>query len=98
MADTAPPRSAQEEGDHLTIGPGVVATKSQARGAAGGIVLGGVIGALVGALIGVLVFGGALGIIITAVCVGFGGAVFGGTAGGFVNVRGNVSADSPADN
>ena len=72
----------QEEAEHLTGGPGVVATKSQARGASGGIVAGALLGALVGFLIGALLFEGARSIAITTVSIAVAGGVFGAVAGG----------------
>jgi predicted lipid-binding transport protein (Tim44 family) len=72
----------QEEAEHFTGGPGVVATKSQARGASGGIIAGALLGALVGFLIGALLFEGARSIIIAAVAVAVAGGVFGAVAGG----------------
>jgi hypothetical protein len=70
-----------EETEHFTGGPGVVATKSQARGATGGFLAGAVAGALVGLLIGLLMFE-ARGVIIATVSLAVAGAVFGGVAGG----------------
>jgi uncharacterized membrane protein len=60
----------------------VVASKTQARGSLGGVVAGALVGAILGALVGVLFFEGALGIVIAVVAFGFGGATFGGVAGG----------------
>jgi hypothetical protein len=63
------------------VGPGVVATKSQAQGAGGGILLGTVIGAVIGFVIGAIVGGAAIwiGPIVFAV----GGAVALGVFGGY---------------
>ena len=72
----------QEEAEHFTGGPGVVATKSQARGATGGIIVGALVGALVGFLIGAMVFEGARSIIIATIAIVVAGAVFGAVAGG----------------
>jgi hypothetical protein len=72
----------QEEAEHFTGGPGVVATKSQARGATGGIIAGALVGALVGFLIGAMVFEGARSIIIATVAIAVAGGVFGAVAGG----------------
>ena len=72
----------QEEAEHFTGGPGVVATKSQARGATGGIVAGALLGALVGFLIGALMFEGARSIAITTIAIAVAGGVFGAVAGG----------------
>lgn len=91
-------RELQQEGDHFTGGPGVVATKSQARGGLGGAGLGAIAGAIVGAVLGAIMFGGASGIIITAVCGAVAFGVAGGVIGGAQNAKSNVAPDSPADN
>ena len=91
-------RELQEEGDGLLVGPGVVTSKSQARGGVAGIVLGGLGGGIIGALIGALIFGGLSGIVITAVCCAFAGGTIGVLVGGFTNTKDNVSPNSPADN
>ena len=88
----------QQEGDGVVVGPGVVATKSQARGGLAGITLGGFLGAVIGAIAGALIFGGALGIIITAACCAFAGGTIGVLVGGFTASKDNVSPTSPADN
>ena len=80
-------RELEREADGFTGGPGVVATKSQARGSLGGIAGGAVVGALLGLIIGVLFLEGALGVIIATVAFAVGGATFGGVAGGFVRPR-----------
>jgi uncharacterized membrane protein len=77
----------KQETEHLTGGPGVVATKSQARGSLVGLVAGVVAGALLGALIGLLIFEGALGVAITTIAFGVAGATFGAVSGGFVAPR-----------
>ncbi len=77
----------EREADSFTGGPGVVASKSQARGSVGGIVLGAIIGAIVGVIVGLIFFTGALGVIISTVAFAVGGATFGGVAGGFVKPR-----------
>ena len=77
----------KQETEHLTGGPGVVATKSQARGSLIGLVAGVVVGALVGALIGLLIFEGTLGVVITTIAFGVAGATFGAVSGGFVGPR-----------
>lgn len=71
----------EEEGRALTGGPGVVATKSQAKGAVGGGAIFALIGAIVGLVVGLIAFDGAM-IVITAVVGGVAGLVFGGVAGG----------------
>ena len=91
-------REMAQEGDSFTGGPGVVATKSQARGALTGISLGAIAGAIIGAILGAIIFGGVSGIAITAICLAVAGAVFGAVTGGNVNAKGNVGPTSPADN
>jgi uncharacterized protein YcfJ len=75
-----------QEADSLTGGPGVVATKSQAKGGVAGVIAGAVVGALVGLLVGVVFLEGA-GVIITTVAFAVAGATAGGVAGGFVAPR-----------
>ena len=87
----------QEEGDSLTGGPGVVATKSQARGGLAGIVIGIIVGGGLGALIGLLMGGGSTTVII-AIVGAVAGAVALGVFGGIFNSSRNVSSTSPADN
>ena len=72
----------QEEAEHFTGGPGVVATKSQAQGATAGILAGALVGALVGFLIGALLFEGTRSVIIATIAVAVAGSVFGAVAGG----------------
>lgn len=71
-----------ETAEHLEVGPGVVATKSQARGATGGIVVGAVIGAVIGFVIGLIIGGPAvwIGPIVFAVAGAVALGVFGGYA------------------
>ena len=71
-----------ETADHLEVGPGVVATKSQAQGAGGGILIGVVVGAVIGFIVGAIAGGAALWIapIVFAVA----GAVALGVFGGFL--------------
>jgi len=87
-----------DEGDGVLVGPGVVTTKSQAKGGLAGITLGGFLGAVVGAILGALIFGGMFGIIVTAVCLAFAGGTIGVLVGGFTATKSNVSPTSPADN
>ncbi|MDP9067608.1 MAG: hypothetical protein M3N53_04545 [Actinomycetota bacterium] len=75
-------RELEEEAEHLTGGPGVVASKTQARGSLAGLVGGLVVGAILGAIVGVLFFQGTLGIVISVIAFATGGATFGGLAGG----------------
>ena len=81
MGDVPTQAEREEEGRSLTGGPGVVATKSQAKGALGGGVVFAIIGALIGLVIGLVAFEGPM-IVITAVVGGVAGLVFGGVAGG----------------
>ena len=70
----------KETADHLTAGPGLVATKSQAEGATGGFLLGAIAGAVIGFVIGALVGGSALWI--APIVFAVGGAVAMGVFGG----------------
>ena len=71
----------KETADNLQVGPGVVATKSQAKGAGGGILIGGLIGAVIGLVVG-LVAGGAA-VWIAPITFAIAGAVALGVFGGF---------------
>ncbi len=93
-----PPRSDQElrskaqaemaeEAEHFTGGPGVIATKSQARGGLGGTVLGAVIGAVLGLVAGALFFEGTPGVVISVVAFAAGGGTCGAIVGAFVRPR-----------
>ena len=75
-------RELEEEAEGFTGGPGVVASKTQARGSLGGMLAGAIVGAILGLIIGVLFFEGTLGIVIAAIVFAVGGATFGGVAGG----------------
>lgn len=86
-ARTAAQKELEREADGFTGGPGVVASKTQARGSLGGIVGGTIVGAILGLLVGLVFFGGALGIIVSVVAFAAGGATFGGVTGGFVRPR-----------
>jgi len=77
----------KQEAEHLTGGPGVVATKSQARGSLAGLLGGVIVGALIGVLIGLLLFDGTVGVVITTIAFGVAGATFGAVSGGFVAPR-----------
>lgn len=79
-----------EEAEHFTGGPGVIATKSQARGGMGGTVLGTIVGALVGLLIGMAFFEGTPGIVMSVVAFAAGGATCGALIGAFVRPRQKV--------
>ncbi len=90
-------RELEEEAEHLTGGPGVVASKTQARGSIAGVVVGAVAGALIGLIVGVLFFEGALGITVSVISFATGGATFGGLAGGSFAPRKKLEG-SEADN
>jgi uncharacterized protein YcfJ len=79
--EVATPREIREEADGFTAGPGVVMTKSQAKGASGGLLIGGLIGAVIGVLVGAIA-GGGLVLIVATVAFAVAGAVAGGVAGG----------------
>jgi membrane associated rhomboid family serine protease len=77
----------RREAEGFTAGPGVVASKTQARGSLAGVLIGVVVGAVLGIIIGVAVFDANRSVVITAVAVAIAGAVFGGVTGGFVGPR-----------
>lgn len=81
----------RREADSFTGGPGVVATKTQARGGLAGALIGAIVGALIGVVIGVAFFDANRSIWITAIALAVAGAVFGGVAGGFVAPRKKLS-------
>lgn len=86
-AESTPPstptgRAMREEAEHLTGGPGIVMTKSQARGGLGGALLGLFVGALVGLVIGLIAFDGDMGRLVSIVACSVAGLVAGGVAGG----------------
>lgn len=95
MAERPEPQreAAHAEADSFTGGPGVVATKSQARGS----VFGGLAGAVVGALLG-LVIGLLADVLVVAIVVGaVAGAVVGGVAGGGQNPKQKLGEGSEED-
>ena len=90
MADRiAAQREMHEEADSFTGGPGVVASKSQARGSMGGIVVGGIVGAILG-LIACLFMEHTTGLVISIIAFTFAGITAGGVAGGFVRPKRTV--------
>ena len=90
MADrAAAQREMHEEADSFTGGPGVVASKSQARGSMGGIVLGLIVGAILGLIVGLFI-GSTPGLIISVIAFAFAGATAGGVSGGFVRPKKTV--------
>ena len=81
------------ETDSMVGGPGVVATKSQARGALTGALIGAVVGAILGLIVGVLVDLPVVTTIVGAVA----GGVFGGVAGGGQNPKQKLGGSSEGD-
>jgi uncharacterized membrane protein len=84
----------EEEAARITAGPGMIATKSQTRGGAAGIVGGGFIGIVLGLIIGFIFFDGAGGILVSAACGAFAGGTVGVLVGGIVPTRDNVGESS----
>jgi hypothetical protein len=76
-----------EEAEGLAGGPGIVATKSQAKGSLIGVLLGGLVGAVLGLGVGLIFFSGTIGIVICVVAFAAAGLTAGGMAGGFVKPR-----------
>jgi hypothetical protein len=73
----------RREAEGLTAGPGVVASKTQARSALGWGTAGAVVGALIGVALGLTVFGGTVrAVVISAVAIAVAGTVFGAVAAG----------------
>lgn len=81
-ARTRGQRELEQEAEGFTGGPGVVASKTQARGGLGGIVAGVTAGAILGLIVGALFFSGSLGLIISVAVFVMAGATFGGLVGG----------------
>ena len=77
----------RREAEGMTGGPGVVATKSQARGSLAGVVGGGILGFLLGMIIGAIFFSGGRNMWITAIVLTVAGLVVGGVAGGIAGPR-----------
>jgi uncharacterized protein YcfJ len=88
-------RAMREEAEELAVGPGVVASKSQRRGAITGVLLGALLGALLGLLVGALLFEGR-GVVIVAVVGAVAGGVFGGVSSGYLFTRRKLD-DTAAD-
>lgn len=80
-------RELEQEAEGFAGGPGVAASKTQARGAVGGVGIGAVVGAVLGLIVGFLFFNGTLGIVISVIAFAVGGATFGGVAGGSFKPR-----------
>ena len=90
MADrVAAQREMHEEADSFTGGPGVVASKSQARGSMGGMVIGAIVGAILGLVVG-LFMEHTTGLVISIVAFTIAGIVAGGVSGGFVRPKKTV--------
>ena len=81
------------ETDSMTVGPGVVATKSQARGGLFGVLIGAVAGAILGLLIGLVVDLP----IVTTIVGAVAGGVFGAVAGGGQNPKQKLGPGSEGD-
>jgi hypothetical protein len=86
-----------EEVEGVTGGPGVVATRSQARGGGMGALIGGIVGALIGLVVGMLVFDGGRAMVISVVALAVAGAVFGGVAGGIGRSMNKLEEGGRAD-
>ena len=95
MAERREPEraAAHAETDAFTGGPGVVATKSQARGGVVGAVVGAVAGALLGLVVGLLADVLVVGIVVGAVA----GSVVGGVAGGGQNPKKKLGEGAEED-
>jgi hypothetical protein len=77
-----------EELEGAVAGPGVVASKSQTQGGAGGLLLFGFVGLVLGVILGLIAFGGSTqAVIISAVAFAFAGGTAGVLIGGFVAPR-----------
>ena len=74
----------KEAADNMTVGPGVVATKSQARGALGGVVVGVIVGAIIGLIIGAIIPGQSS-LVIAPIVFAIAGGVAVGVFGGIFN-------------
>ncbi|HEX2195849.1 MAG TPA: hypothetical protein VHJ76_02895 [Actinomycetota bacterium] len=86
-----------DELEGVVAAPGVVASKSQTQGGAGGMLGLGFVGLLVGALLGWLVFGGSpQAVIVSAIAFAFAGGTAGMLIGGFVAPRKKLP-DAEAD-
>ena len=78
----------REEAESFTAGPGVVASKSQARGSLAGVVVGAVVGAIVGLVVGLVAFSDSTrAIVIAVIAFAVGAATYGGVVGGFTKPR-----------
>ncbi|HEX2058075.1 MAG TPA: hypothetical protein VHI71_06870 [Actinomycetota bacterium] len=77
-----------DELEGVVAAPGVVASKSQTQGGAGGLLGLGFVGLIVGVVLGLIVFGGSTqAVIISAVAFAFAGGTAGVLIGGFVTPR-----------
>lgn len=90
-------RSMEDEGEGLVLGPGVLATRSQARGTGAGFLLGLFAGALFGLVAGIVIFQGRTGaIVITIVAFAVAGVVAGHLVGAIVQSK-QVAETESAD-
>ena len=92
MAETqrvASEREMHREADSFTGGPGVVATKSQARGGLGGIVVGVIVGAILGLIVGAVL--GGSGTVIAVIAFAVAGGVAGAVLGAYTRTKNKVT-------
>jgi F0F1-type ATP synthase assembly protein I len=89
-------RSQREEAESFTAGPGVAASKSQARGSVAGLVIGALLGGFLGFLIGLVVASGSLQLVIVTVVGCVAGLTVGAVVGGFISPRRKLD-DAGAD-
>jgi hypothetical protein len=77
-----------DEVEGMTAAPGVVASKSQTQGGAGGLIGFGFIGLVLGVILGLVAFGGSTqAVVISAVAFAFAGGTAGVLIGGFAAPR-----------
>jgi outer membrane lipoprotein SlyB len=89
----------RREAEGLTAGPGVVASKTQARSAVAWGTAGAFAGALVGIVLGLTVFGGTVrAVVLAGIAIAVAGAVFGAVAAGTTRPAEKIRRqDSDAD-
>ena len=93
MVEEQPRKEIAGETDAMVGGPGVVATKSQARGGAIGIVIGAIVGAIIGVIVGLIVDA----LLVTTIVGAVAGAVFGGVVAGGQNPKQKLGQGSEGD-
>lgn len=82
----------RREAESFTGGPGVAASKSQARGGLAGALLGGVGGAVIGLVVALVAFSDSgRAIVISVVAFAVAGSTYGGVVGGFLKPRRKTS-------